>query len=160
MHWFVFSLRLEEKVGSEEIFSNIAFVKSQCTTGQPWPRSRSRYVQLPGWLGERGGLILFHFVQWNISVTWHGMAWHEKLRRFFFEIAPKLWKQHSHRRIVLGAVASSSARLRLSRGPHFKFYYCRFNTILELESFSQCNDRHQLYCQFNIFLELEKFLQK
>ena len=65
----------EEKVRSEEISTNIALATSQCTTGQPWPRSRSRYVQLPGWLGERGGLILFHFVPWKIFVTWHGMVW-------------------------------------------------------------------------------------
>ena len=153
LHWFVFSLRLEEKDGSEEIFSNIALIKSQCTTGQPWPRSRSRYVQLPGWLGERGGLILFHFVQWNISVTWHGMAWEiEEIYFFLLHIAPKFWKQHFHRRIVLAAVASSSARLRLSRGPHFKLYFSwtwdvlamiginfRVNTIffLERQTFSQ-----------------------
>ena len=68
----------------------------------------------------------------------HDIAWHEKLLRFFvLHIAPKFWKQHFHRRIVLGAVASSSERLRLSRGPHFKLYYCTFNTIIELEMFLQ-----------------------
>ena len=87
LHWFVFSLRLEERVRSEEIYSNVALAKSQCTTGLPWPRSRSRYVQLPGWLGERGGLILFHIVQWNLP--WHGMAWLEKLRSFVFFTSPQ-----------------------------------------------------------------------
>ena len=100
-------------------------------------------------------LISFSSMKHIRDMAWQCMAWEiEKI--WFFYIAPKFWKQHSHRRIVLGAVASSSARLRLSRGSHFKLYYCTFNTFLELEMFSQCNDRHQLYCQFNIFLELAK----
>ena len=81
-------------------------------------------------------LIPFCSMKHIRDTAWHGMRnWGD----FFFllHIAPKFWKQHSHRRIVLGAGASSSESLRLSRGPNFKLYYCTFNTILEHEMFSQ-----------------------
>ena len=97
-------------------------------------------------------LIPFCSMKHICDMAWHGMRnWGD-----FFWNCPKILKTTFSQEDRSGCRCFLIGETEAVKRSHFKLYYCRFNTFLELEMFSQCNDRHQLYCQFNIFLELAK----